>query len=525
MAPMKLASALGLVAAILTGASIVIAQEHDAPVVEVRVWENADDPSRNYLSIRVDGGRWQTHPLSLDAVSRSGRYRYADLAVAQGGAGAVAVRLWESAVDPSRNYVSILLEDREWVTEAIPTSAVSRSGRFRYGDLSVSRSGAGAPVSSRTATPTPTPETETEDCQPYQVWINGEYRGGQEIPFEPEDLAIFERVYPGQWETREVDCPASGTPTPTPTPTRAAATPAATAPRTPTVDPAEEAALIAAAEAQYGIPIARIGITGQPIPELATPKGATEYGWRPAEPLVDGYPDRPFLVFSDAPVETPEPWMIEAASELVRVQALYHELEVTTVGDDSGEPRYLPTARRWDRSGYQLAPALAALVVPGSIGEARTYGPRTSAMERGGTHVPLPYDDELVAINFTASDRALVYVWTYDWNRRFLAAGESEPSEPLLPPTRRHWEYTWVQQEGPWLLESLLWYDNRLFVTVGVSWLEPYIALVHAVHEPLALQGYEEWTATPEYVEFARWWVALGRAHAAELAERERSNR
>ncbi|MYI82435.1 MAG: hypothetical protein F4056_03705, partial [Chloroflexi bacterium] len=160
---MKLASVLGLVAAILTGGSIVIAQEHDAPVVEVRVWENADDPSRNYLSIRVDGGRWQTLSLSLDAVSRSGRYRYADLAVAQGGADTVAVRVWESAHDPSRNYVSISLENREWVTQAIPTSTVSRNGRFRYGDLTVSRSS--APASSRTATPTPTPtpETETED--------------------------------------------------------------------------------------------------------------------------------------------------------------------------------------------------------------------------------------------------------------------------------------------------------------------------------------------------------------------------
>ena len=42
---------------------------------------------------------------------------------------------------------------------------------------------------------------------PYQLWINGEYRGGQEIPFEAEDLAIFERLYPGQWEIRVVSCP------------------------------------------------------------------------------------------------------------------------------------------------------------------------------------------------------------------------------------------------------------------------------------------------------------------------------
>ena len=316
------------------------------------------------------------------------------------------------------------------------------------------------------------------------------------------------------------------TPTPTPTPTQAAATPSATAPPTPTVDAAEEAALIAAAEAQYGIQIARIGVTGLPIPDLVTTESATEYGWRPSEPLVDGYPDRPFLAFNDVPVETPEPWMLEAARELVRVQALYHELEVTTVGDDSGELHYSPQSDRWDRSEYQLAPSLAALVVPHSVGEKLTAAWRISAMRRGGTHVPTPYDDELVAINFTAPDHALVYVWTYDQNRRFLADGASEPSEPLLPVLRTHWEYTWVQQDGRWLLESLQGFTDRNFGSaVRVSWLAPYIELVHAVHEPLGLRGYEEWTATPEYIESARRWVELGRAYEAELTERERSNR
>ena len=54
---MKLAIVVFLVAAILAGASIAVAQEQSGPTVEVRVWESVDDPSLNYVSIRLGGGR------------------------------------------------------------------------------------------------------------------------------------------------------------------------------------------------------------------------------------------------------------------------------------------------------------------------------------------------------------------------------------------------------------------------------------------------------------------------------------
>ena len=240
---MQWLTALALVVAILAGGSIALAQEQRAPAVEVRVWEDVNNPSRNYISVRVPGGSWQTHNLALNAVSRSGLYRYADLEVAEDGADAVEVRVWESADDASSNYVSIRLDDGSWVTHPITTSAVSRSGRFRYADLAVPRSTTSdsGPSSTATSTPTPTPtpeaEAETEECWPYQLWINGEYAGGQEVPFEPEDLEIFERVYPGQWEIREAECPTSGTPTPTPTPT---STPTPTPTPTPAPRPTPE---------------------------------------------------------------------------------------------------------------------------------------------------------------------------------------------------------------------------------------------------------------------------------------------
>lgn len=55
-------------------------------VVEVRVWENIDDPSENHLSIRVQGGSWDDAgtvpvPMSDDNTSADGRYRYGELSV------------------------------------------------------------------------------------------------------------------------------------------------------------------------------------------------------------------------------------------------------------------------------------------------------------------------------------------------------------------------------------------------------------------------------------------------------------
>lgn len=54
--------------------------------IEVRVWEDIRDPSRNYISARYEGGSWRTLgtiPLPLtDGMSRSGRFRYGDIILA-----------------------------------------------------------------------------------------------------------------------------------------------------------------------------------------------------------------------------------------------------------------------------------------------------------------------------------------------------------------------------------------------------------------------------------------------------------
>ena len=68
------------------GAAFAIAQGRWTANVEVRVWEDVNDPERNYISARPEGGSWSTLgtiPLPLtDGVSSSGRFRYGDITLA-----------------------------------------------------------------------------------------------------------------------------------------------------------------------------------------------------------------------------------------------------------------------------------------------------------------------------------------------------------------------------------------------------------------------------------------------------------
>ena len=76
----------------------VLAQSQRTANVEVRVWEDVNDPERNFISARPEGGSWSTLgtirlPLT-DGVSSSGRFRYGDITL--------AVPLLGDALAPSR---------------------------------------------------------------------------------------------------------------------------------------------------------------------------------------------------------------------------------------------------------------------------------------------------------------------------------------------------------------------------------------------------------------------------------------
>ena len=77
---------VALVAVIAVGGAVAFAQSSRTANVEVRVWEDVNDPERNYISARPEGGSWRTLgtiPLPLtDGVSSSGRFRYGDITLA-----------------------------------------------------------------------------------------------------------------------------------------------------------------------------------------------------------------------------------------------------------------------------------------------------------------------------------------------------------------------------------------------------------------------------------------------------------
>lgn len=70
----------------ITITAFAFAQSSGTANVEVRVWEDVNDPLRNYISARPEGGSWRTLgtiPLPLDdGISSSGRFRYGDITLA-----------------------------------------------------------------------------------------------------------------------------------------------------------------------------------------------------------------------------------------------------------------------------------------------------------------------------------------------------------------------------------------------------------------------------------------------------------
>ena len=77
----------------ITITAFAFAQSSGTTNVEVRVWEDVNDPLRNYISARPEGGSWRTLgtiPLPLDdGISSSGRFRYGDITLAVPLAGSV----------------------------------------------------------------------------------------------------------------------------------------------------------------------------------------------------------------------------------------------------------------------------------------------------------------------------------------------------------------------------------------------------------------------------------------------------
>ena len=77
--------ALATALAVSVAAGVIAQRGGGSATVEIRVWEDVNDPQRNYISARPEGGSWRTLgtiPIPLtDGVSSSGRFRYGDIAL------------------------------------------------------------------------------------------------------------------------------------------------------------------------------------------------------------------------------------------------------------------------------------------------------------------------------------------------------------------------------------------------------------------------------------------------------------
>ena len=135
---------MALVAVIAIGGAVTFAQSSRTTNIEVRVWEDVNDPERNYISARPEGGSWRTLgtiPIPLtDGVSSSGRFRYGDITMRvplpDRDTPTPTSRSYTPQVGEGENVYHIPLQKRVWwIGEADVFGTVSTiiEDSYRYG--------------------------------------------------------------------------------------------------------------------------------------------------------------------------------------------------------------------------------------------------------------------------------------------------------------------------------------------------------------------------------------------------------
>ena len=129
---------LAVAAAAGPAAGPVVAQDGGTSTVELRVWQHVDDAGRIHVSARPAGGDWATLGTIRfrldDGHSADESLRYGQLTV-----GSVELRVWQDVDDPLAIAVTARHEDGDWFSlgPLALDDGHSTSGRYRYGDLTI----------------------------------------------------------------------------------------------------------------------------------------------------------------------------------------------------------------------------------------------------------------------------------------------------------------------------------------------------------------------------------------------------
>ena len=112
---------------------------------EVAVWRLVADPTRLFVSVRAEGDRWSTRDAALEMSaehSPSGRFERSEIVRLEARLGdvrvPVEVAVWRLVADPTRLFVSVRAEGGRWNTRdtALEMSAEhSPSGRFERSEI------------------------------------------------------------------------------------------------------------------------------------------------------------------------------------------------------------------------------------------------------------------------------------------------------------------------------------------------------------------------------------------------------
>ena len=231
---------------------------------------------------------------------------------------------------------------------------------------------------------------------------------------------------------------------------------------------------------------------GSIVPRLTAPEGDARYSWRFPEAPISWRPDRPWVLFSGAPVAAPPPWIVEEATFVLMTAVSYHEAIM--------------------KHGLVLPhePVPADLVAV--LGRSELEAEKSVRAQPGGATWRafrlLPYDYGIVAIDFLTEERAHVYGWTYGLNYVVQGADDEGFGPPVwdiaytnhtlsqleYDEDVQRWRIIWhgSAHDAQWAAEPVGRGD--VLLSGRDSSFLPYYELNAAARRALGVTEFEDWS-------------------------------